>query len=31
VQLDCGASLGFRCDSTLRWWSSSDLAYFSKS
>jgi hypothetical protein len=31
VRLDCGASLGFLWDSTLRWWSSSDLAYFSNS
>jgi hypothetical protein len=31
VRLDCGESLGFLWDSTLRWWSSSDLAYFSNS
>jgi hypothetical protein len=31
VRLDCGGSLGFLCDSTLRWWSSSDLTYFSNS
>jgi hypothetical protein len=31
VRLDYGGSLGFLWDLTLRWWSSSDLAYFSNS
>jgi hypothetical protein len=31
VRLDYGGSLGFLWDSTLHWWSSSDLAFFSNS
>jgi hypothetical protein len=29
ILLDCGVSLGFRCDSILRWCSSSNMAYIS--